>query len=291
MAINNTNSIISLKDIAQFIEDDLNLLSITMYNEGDISEKPVFNITADTQEYDRLTTTEDNESNSVLYTPGILTKVDFEIRPNKNLSMYSEAYNLELYGYYDEMDSVRIIYDRYVIQQKDNPYKVFNSWLINRQAGSIDFAAPIDPEDGSGLDRFLSASGFFYSFLDGGIHSSQISLKIDDVVIPFSSAGFADNKTVKGGQYSNSDDMQSRPTATSFSFGFSSPILSSNTELANLTKDLLERRLGSNYTISYTDGIVDVTYNMYPTKIEYNIEEGGVATLSCSFNLYRTEGI
>lgn len=291
MAINNTSKIIGLPDIAQLIEDDLNALSETLYDAGEIESEIEFNITADAQEYNIATTQQNSDGEDVKYTPGILEKINFDITSDPNMSLYDEVYSLQLYGYYSEMEDVRIIYDKYIIDQK-GAYITLNGWLIKKQALGIDFAAPIDPDDGTGKDRFLSASTLLYSFLDGGIHATQTVFSIDSIRIPFYTLDMERNKTPKGGSFSSTDTLESRPNTQTLAFSIVFPLLSSNTKMVELAKDITEENyLSNNYTLTFTDGIVNLSYPVYLSGGKYELNQDGISTIKATFNIYRDGGI
>lgn len=291
MALNNTSKIVGLPDIAQLIEDDLNLLSSTLFAANEIDTEIVFNITADSQEYSVMTTTANTNGDDIYYTPGILEKIQFNISSNRNMSSYKEGYSLKLYGYFDEMEHVRIIYDKYIMEQK-GAYMTYNSWLITKSVQGIDFAAPIDPDDGTGKDRFLSIATMLYSFLDGGIHHSNTTLLIDGVQMPYKSLDIDREKQVKGGPYSTSDTMEARPNTQTLSIGIAFDLLSSNTKMVELAKDSTEENFMKNtYTIIYNDGVIDLNYDIYLSNGKYHLNEDGIATLTCTFNKHRSGGI
>lgn len=295
MALNNTSKLIGLDEHAAKIELDLNTLASDMFDgtvigdtgsatgEVETVSQIVFNLTADAQEYNIKTTTTNDASEVTYPTVGILERIDLNVTPDPYMSMYNEAYALTLYGYYDEMEDVRKILDKYTMEQK-GLWVEQNSWLIRKSVQSTDYAAPID--ENTDRDRFMSTTILLYSFLDGGIHSSKVVIEVDSVRIPFYSVSVSTQKELISIPYANSDSIVSFPKTQATSYNLSFPVLD-NVPLKKIAKEIAEATWGNTYTIDINDGVVDTgSINVILSDGNYSIEQDGIVVVEATFVLY-----
>lgn len=283
MAIQDTTKIVGLDEIAQIIETNLNTLSETLNDNLDINSEIVFNITANTQEYNKLTTTTNSDDDVVLYTPGLLERIDLEVIDNPFLSAYNEAYSLTLYGYFEEMEDVRIILDKYTMDEKGQDITL-NGWLVKKIVQGTDFAAPIDPDDGSGVDRFMSTTIILYTFIDGGIQASSVDITIDAIPVPFYSFNIGHSKDTITVPYPNSDTMVSYPKSQGISYSMNFPLIN-NVSIHKIAKEVVEGTWGNEYVITLDDTVVNSTRTMFLSDGKYTIEADGIVIIEATFSI------
>jgi len=287
MALNNTSKIVGLKKIAELITIQLNDLSDELYDivDSGVNTRIVFNITANAQEYDTLATAKNLDDEDVLFTPGILERIDLNVTSDQYMSMYNEAYSLNLYGYYSEMEEVRIIFDKYTMAEK-GLYITINEWLVKKSVQTTDFVAPIDPDDGSGLDRFMSTSILLYQFLDNGIHASKVVFKIDDIRMPFYTLSITHQKDVKTVILASSNESVTKPNSQTTSYNVNFPLLASTVPMEKIAKEIGEGTWGNSYKVELADGVINNERTMLLVDGSYTIEQDGIVVIEATLVIY-----
>lgn len=173
--------LVSLPEIAALLETDLNNYSLILFSDGKIDSEIKFKVSANFDDYQNGITTKNTAGDDVLYTPCIINKLSSSVIPDPDLEAYVETYSFDLMGYQDDIDDLRTIFDSYALNARGK-HTTYGSWIIQELIEPADFAGNIDLEDGSAVDRVYGTLSMTWSFLDGGIHSSQVSIKVADVV-------------------------------------------------------------------------------------------------------------
>jgi hypothetical protein len=138
------------------------------------------------------------------------------------------------------------------------------SWLIQKQTRNADYSGEIDPQDGSNRSRVLGTFTFSWSFMDGGVHSSKVEVRIDGYRVPVTSWAFNKEKGIKPANRPNSRAIKSIPDSASFSITMVMPYLQSNPKVVAVLNDILaDDGSSQKYTISRSDGTISKTYVVY----------------------------
>jgi len=277
--------IISLPEIAAKVEQQLNDISVELYNSSDISNKIVFKITADFQEYQRGLTREFEEGDEIVYTPGILERLNFEQFPDSEIGMYQEDYSINIYSFFKDNLDIRKIFDTYVYRENTTDrLDSEGDWLIQKVTRALDLSGEIEPQDGTGEEREVGVFTFTWSFLDGGVHSSSVVVKVDNVKIPINAFSFSKEKVSFPAANLSYGELSNLMLTGGFSLTLSMPYTTSNTKVKEILNDiLLHTSLFKTYSININDGSVNQTFTVQLVSGQETFTNNSTVNIEATF--------
>jgi len=291
-----TNKLVDLGDVAQLVETGLNLLSQRLYKgyndpvtDDEIytprttDKEIVFDITDNMDDYETLCTTANSDGDQVRPTPCLLQKIDTDVVADQNIGIYTESYIILFYGFYDEYENVKKILDTYTIQEKGG-YQSYEGWLIEKSVGTVDYTGKLDSNDGLAEDRISGDIIFTYTYIDGGIHSSQVITKFDTKGVPFDTVNIGKEKLPLSGVYEDSETKESLNQAMFTTYYFSGTLIGSNTKMVEIARDIREDDyLNKVYSLNINDGIIETTTPVLLINGNYLSSKPGIVTIDALF--------
>jgi hypothetical protein len=277
--------IIALTEIAAIVEQELNDIAVELYNDDELSNKIVFKITADFQDYQRSLTKEFEVDDEVVYTPGVLERINFEQFPDSEIGMYSEEYSINIYSFFKDNADIRKIFDTYVYRENTtNRLITEGDWLIQKTTRAIDLSGEIEPQDGTGEEREVGVFTFAWSFLDGGVHSSKVVVKIDNVRIPINAFSLSKEKINFPATNLSYGELSALILNGGFTLTLNMPYTTSNAKVKEILDDIIKNTsLFKTYSINISDGNVNETLTTHLISGQETFTNNSTVNIEATF--------
>jgi hypothetical protein len=147
-------------DIAVLVQTQLNETAVDLFDSGEITEKIVFNVTADYQLYERMQKAEYELDDYQPFTPVIISRIEHYEYPADYLR-YEESYTIGIYGYADQIEDLERVVKAYTVDENTiNKSVIVADFRITKETQDVSFDLDIEPMDGSMNKRVIGTGGF-----------------------------------------------------------------------------------------------------------------------------------
>jgi hypothetical protein len=272
------------EDLAQIIEIRLNEIAVELYDAEEIIDKVVFNVTADFQLYERMQKAEYELDDYQPFTPVIISRIDHTQIP-ANYLRYEETYQMELYGYFDQLTSLEKIFKQYAVEESTtNKSQIIDTFRVSKIATyDMNFGEEILASGGDNRSRVVGTDGgFTWNFLDGIKSSYDIEIKIDSEIMPYINYTYMDSmRPLANKEYT--DTGQTNPIRSTRFYGIdlTLPYISTSPVILDIYNEFYSGVYNKTHTLSYNDGEVSFEYDVviqdkvivdqYPQILEFTI--------------------
>ena len=252
------------------LSNGLNGKAIELFDSGEISEKIVFNVTADYQLYERMQKAEYEVDDYQPFTPVIISRIDHYEYPADYLR-YEETYTIGIYGYADQIEDLEKVIKAYTVDENTiNKSVVAGGFRITKEATDVSFDLDIEPMDGSMNKRVIGTGGFNWTFLDGIMTSYDVMVTIDGEEMPYISFDWGrmvdsiQSQTIDTtGQTLNHINV--KPFAPVIVLPYISTEAGTSV-IENLYRELYDNVYNKQHTLTYYDNALKTTFT-YTVKI------------------------
>ena len=239
----------------------LNGKAIEMFDALEVTDKIVFNVTADFQLYERMQKAEYEVDDYEKFTPVIISRVNHYEYPADYLR-YEESYTIGIYGYADQLESIEKILKAWVVDENTRDKSmIVDSFRITKETADVSFALDIEPMDGSLYKRVAGAGGFSWSFLDGIMTSYDTIITIDDEEMPYISFEFQDAPgTIQTQAFTTAGQTSNNQGMSFYEIQMILPYISTSDVIKDLYKEFYEGSYNKSHTLTYYDSALDETF-------------------------------
>lgn len=250
------------EEIAVILEQSLNTYAISYYDNTDIQDKIVFNVTADYQLYERWQKEEYEIDDNQYFTPVVIKRVDFYQYPADYLR-YAETYEIEVYGYAKQLQSLETIFKGYISDENTiNKSVVISPFRVTKESVDVSFGVELDSKDGSLEKRVQGQGAFTWSFLDGIKTSYDIDITIDGTSIPYIDFSFVDANRIIASKDLDTVGLTGLKSTNYYGLQLTIPYISTSTKIVEIYNDFYNGKFNKTYTIAYNDGTVSFSYEV-----------------------------
>jgi hypothetical protein len=250
--------ILTTKEMAAIVEQDLNTISNTLYDSGEILSQIVFFGTDDSAIYERYQKGEYDLTTDIRITPFILESINF-YQLREEYLRYEETFGLNVYGFFAEKTDLEKIFNYYTnIENTSNKTEVIDSIRIEKETGRIDFDIEEFPQDGSDEHRIQGALFFTWQFLGGGLTSDNVEVLIGGEKvptgerIPYKFYNFENAKrNISSMEFSTEGITQFLNSTYGFLITMTLPLLTDSDTIMEIYEDVYKKRYNKKYTFSF----------------------------------------
>lgn len=228
------------QDIANLIAIELNDIAKDLETNGDILTKFVFYGTSDLSTYERIQTGEYNVDEYEKITPFLLRSTNFVQQP-EDYTRYEEAFELTIYGFLDEKSDLEKVFNTYTnLENTVNRVISLDIFRVEKSVSKL-FISPeiLTAQDGTIEDRFEGSLNFIWSIAEGIATSDDITVKVDNVEIPYNVISLTTEKrNINSEALTTSGVDKFMSTVTGYTISMDLPYLTTNTKLVELFQDV-----------------------------------------------------
>lgn len=248
-------------EIAVIWETALNTTAANKYAAEEVTDKIVFNVTADYQLYERLQKGEYALDDYQNVTPVIIARVDHYEYPADYLR-YEETYEIKVYGYADQLVSLEKILKEFTVEENTtNKSVVISPFRITKEQEDISFGIELDAMDGSLNKRIEGTGEFTWTFLDGVMTSYDIIIKIDNEEMPYLAFGFNDSiGSIQNETIDAAGQTSSILANSAYEMILTLPYISTSPVIKALYKEFYEGTYNKLHTLTYYDSALNETF-------------------------------
>jgi len=274
-------SIFLTQDIANLIAIELNDIAKDLQTAGDILTKFVFYGTSDLSTYERIQTGEYNVDQYEKITPFLLRSTNFAQQP-EDYTRYEEAFELSIFGFYNEKTDLEKVFNTYTnLENTVNRVIAEGIYRIEKSVSKI-FIYPtlITAMDGTLEDRIEGSLSFIWSIAEGIVTSDDITIKLDNVEIPYNVLSLiSEKRNILSEPITSTGIDKYMSTVTGQSLSMNLPYLTSNSKLIELFQDVWNKTYNKQYLLTITIG-ENISYSDYVTLSSGTFEDPKPTILS-----------
>jgi len=268
--------------IASAIQTKLNTIAEALHTSEDITNKIIFKVTANYDDYYKITEMEYKMTDSIRYTPVLLQKTQSSMVDDFLSGFYTESYSLIVYGFQKDKNDLEKILDNYVYNESSVDKEVMTDYVVKKNTSRPQFQGLF--ADGSGRDekRATYIINFTWDYVLGGIISDDVTITIDSVAVTHVQLGLTSEKISIGNvAYGNN----TKPVgASGVILSLTLPLQIGNTKHTALLTDLLNKSYNKSYAISVAfSTIYTMAYTMTLKRGSINYVRDQIISFTCEF--------
>lgn len=251
------------EEVAIILQTNLNELAVDMYEAGLVTDKIVFNITADFQLYERLQTEEYQVDDYQDFTPAIIARTQFYQTPADYIR-YEETYDFRVYGYSAQLDSLERILKQFTSNENTVDQSVVESgFRITKAMEDVSFDLDLYSNDGTLEKRVEGLGSINWNFLEGPMTSFDVDIFIDGVNVPYLQYGFVDSNRTIANSPLTVEGSNGLKSVGFYGIQLTLPYISTSPTIVGMYQDFYSGVYNKTYTFDYVDSAgVTFTYDV-----------------------------